>query len=117
MVSELKKNKNAELFLAPVDWKALGLTNYLAVIKKPMDLGTISSNIESGKYDSVLGVAADIDLVWNNAMTYNLPGSYVYETALDLQKLAKQALAARGRGDRHRRAPGTGGDVRHAEAQ
>ena len=93
VVSELKKNKNAELFLAPVDWKALGLTNYLAVIKKPMDLGTISSNIESGKYDSVLGVAADIDLVWNNAMTYNLPGSYVYETALDLQKLAKQKLS------------------------
>ena len=52
-LSDLKKNKNAELFLAPVDWKTLGLTNYPIVIKKPMDLGTVSKNLDNGKYASV----------------------------------------------------------------
>ena len=92
-VSELKRNKNAELFLAPVDWKALGLTNYLTVIKKPMDLGTISANIESGKYDSAAGVAADVNLVWSNAMTYNLDGSFAFEAAADLKKVADLKMA------------------------
>lgn len=30
-----------DAFLEPVDWKALGLTDYPIVIKQPMDLGTI----------------------------------------------------------------------------
>jgi hypothetical protein len=93
VVGELTKSRNAELFVAPVDWKGLGLFNYLDVIKKPMDLGTISANIESGKYKSVLGVKADVDLVWSNAMTYNLDGSYVYEAAAELKKVANQKIA------------------------
>ena len=103
VVNELKKNKNAELFLEPVDWKGLGLTDYPAVIKKPMDLGTIAKNIESGKYSSVLDVAADVDLVWSNAMTYNADGSFVYDAAAEMkaiadQKMAPHATAARGAG-------------------
>ena len=31
----------ATAFLDPVDWKALGLTDYPQIIKTPMDLGTI----------------------------------------------------------------------------
>lgn len=30
-----------DAFLEPVDWRALGLTDYPIVIKQPMDLGTI----------------------------------------------------------------------------
>eukprot|EP00900_Chrysochromulina_parva_P006146 jgi/Chrpa1/15532/Chrysochromulina_OHIO_Genome00022443-RA len=67
----LVKHKDAAPFLDPVDWKALGLKDYPAIIKRPMDLGTIMKRLETGQYDSVLSVASDIDQVWANAMTYN----------------------------------------------
>lgn len=93
-VNELKKNKSAEIFLAPVDWKTMGLLNYLAVVKRPMDLGTISANLDSRKYDSARGVADDIDQVWTNAMTYNLEGSFAYEAAADMKRLSDQKMSS-----------------------
>eukprot|EP00665_Eupelagonemidae_sp_cell47_P000112 gene111-7904_t len=41
VVLHLLKQKDAWLFGEPVDWKALGLTDYPLVVKRPMDLGTI----------------------------------------------------------------------------
>ena len=40
-------------FREPVDWKLLGLTDYLDVVKQPMDLGTIKKNIETCAYKAV----------------------------------------------------------------
>ena len=93
-IGDLKKNKNAELFLAPVDWKGLGLTNYLDVIKKPMDLGTVGTRLEGGKYASTADVASDVELIWTNAMTYNLDGSYVFEAALAMKAETKKKFAS-----------------------
>ena len=41
VLRKLKENKLANLFLKPVDPQKEGIPNYLEVIKKPMDLGTI----------------------------------------------------------------------------
>lgn len=43
--------------LQPVPWEALGLTDYPEVVKKPMDLGTVSllwcyGNIWGGKFNA-----------------------------------------------------------------
>ena len=46
-LQKIMKIPGAGVFMEPVDWKGLGLTNYLDVIKKPMDLGTISTNIDA----------------------------------------------------------------------
>ena len=94
VISELKRNKNAELFLAPVDWEALGLTDYPIVIKKPMDLGTIGKNLESGRYASAAAVASDVDQVWTNAMTYNVDGSFVYAAAEECKAIADQRMTS-----------------------
>lgn len=64
-------------FRTPVDWKTMGLLDYPQIIKHPMDLGTIKSNLEAGKYSSKEEVAADIRLVWTNCMLYNTDGSEV----------------------------------------
>ena len=58
-----QENKNAELFLALSIGKRSG---YPIVIKKPMDLGTISSNIEGGKYKSE--AVSRPTLTWCGAM-------------------------------------------------
>jgi len=85
LLRELRKKNEAEAFLSPVDWKALGIPDYPNVIKRPMDLGTVGSQLEGGHYTSVRQVAADVDLVWTNAMTYNMDGSYIYQAAQKLK--------------------------------
>lgn len=43
-LTELKREPCAICFLAPVDWRALNLHNYLTIVKLPMDLGTLEVN-------------------------------------------------------------------------
>jgi len=57
-----------------------------------MDLGTIQSKIESGKY-SVEKFAADMRLVWKNAMTYNRQDSEIYKTAEDLADIFEKKFS------------------------
>ena len=93
VMRELRKHKDAALFNDPVDWKALGLNDYPLIIKTPMDLGTVMNRLMSGQYSSVLDVAADVDLVWSNAMVYNIDGSDIYNTAADLKAFADRKFA------------------------
>eukprot|EP00486_Rosalina_sp_Unknown_P002499 CAMPEP_0201566836 /NCGR_PEP_ID=MMETSP0190_2-20130828/6934_1 /ASSEMBLY_ACC=CAM_ASM_000263 /TAXON_ID=37353 /ORGANISM="Rosalina sp." /LENGTH=80 /DNA_ID=CAMNT_0047986091 /DNA_START=142 /DNA_END=381 /DNA_ORIENTATION=+ len=64
LLDELTRHDDAEAFLQPVDWEALKLPDYPVIIKKPMDLGTIRSNIENGEYDDAYDFAEDVRLVW-----------------------------------------------------
>mmetsp|Transcript_1285 Transcript_1285/g.1346 ORF Transcript_1285/g.1346 Transcript_1285/m.1346 type:complete len:214 (-) Transcript_1285:68-709(-) len=68
-------------FREPVDWKGLGLLDYPEVVKKPMDLGTVKSKMESNQYTTVEEVATDVRLVWSNCMLYNRDGSEFYHLA------------------------------------
>lgn len=88
VLREIKKKDIADPFLTPVDWKALGIPDYPTVVKRPMDLGTVSSQLEGGHYSSVRQLAADVDLVWKNAMTYNIDGSWIYQSASKLKAFA-----------------------------
>lgn len=78
------------MFDAPVDVEQI--PSYSAIIKKPMDLGTISSNMLNGHYKRELGdafsleklilaVLKDIELVWHNCYMFNIEGSAVYRMA------------------------------------
>lgn len=68
-------------FREPVDWKGLGLNDYLDIVKKPMDLGTIKNKIETNEYETIEDIANDIRLVWTNCMLYNRDGSEVSAVA------------------------------------
>jgi hypothetical protein len=74
-------------FLEPVDWQTYHLYDYPQLIKNPMDLGTILTNLEAGKFSTPDQVAKDVRLVWRNAMIYNRPDSDIYVTADKLKKL------------------------------
>ena len=43
-----------------------------------MDLGTISENLRNGIYLLDKEFEDDVNLVWDNAMLFNPPGSEVY---------------------------------------
>jgi len=88
ILKELQEKPDAQPFIEPVDWKAYGLTDYPEIIKKPMDLGTIQEKLVSGKYqNNAEKFAADVRLVWKNAMTYNRSDSEIYMTADQLRIL------------------------------
>ena len=50
IINSLTDNENAISFRYPVSHRALGLTDYLEVVKRPIDLGTIRSNLKKNVY-------------------------------------------------------------------
>jgi hypothetical protein len=81
---KLVSRKDSEFFREPVDWKQLGLDDYPLIIKTPMDLFTVKNKFDRGLYSNQRELASDIRLIFTNAMTYNLPGSKVYNHAKSL---------------------------------
>lgn len=70
------------LFNAPVD--ITQVKDYLKVVKKPMDFGTIKAKLDRGSYKSPKDWAEDVRLVLTNAMTYNSVGHWVHDMAQQL---------------------------------
>lgn len=69
-------------FREPVDWKGiyfhikgLQLTDYLDIVKHPMDLGTVNNKFKDKKYKTVEAVLNEIQLIWDNCKLYNPKGS------------------------------------------
>ena len=77
IVCSMMSRPESLAFREPVDWKGLGLLDYLDIVKHPMDLGTVKTRIENEKYSSLDDIAFDIQLVWRNCMLYNRDGSEV----------------------------------------
>ena len=68
-------------FGEPVDAVAFHLPDYHDVIKRPMDLGTVSKKLKGGAYGSGDDFAADVRLVFQNAMWYNPPADAIHLAA------------------------------------
>lgn len=85
ILRDLKKQKDAGVFLEPVNWKDLNIPDYPTIIKRPMDIGTVLKRLEGGQFTSVHAVYSELDLVWTNAMTYNQDESFIYNIAKDLK--------------------------------
>jgi len=92
-LKELRKHKDATPFLDPVDWKALDIPDYPTIIKRPMDLGTVMQRLDANEYNSAHELAEEINLVWNNAMTYNMDDSWIHKSARDLKAYADKKMA------------------------
>ncbi|KAK9826315.1 hypothetical protein WJX74_008260 [Apatococcus lobatus] len=71
-------------FNEPVDADALGIPEYRDIIKRPMDLGTVSHKLQGNRYRGLYDVRADINLIWRNCQAFNEPGSDVYEESKQL---------------------------------
>ena len=82
-----KQHKDAGPFLEPVRWHDWGLMDYPKVIKHPMDLSTIQTKVDRGEYSNPLEFERDVNLVWDNCMTYNQDGSEYYTIAANLKQM------------------------------
>ncbi|XP_024123834.1 ATPase family AAA domain-containing protein 2 isoform X3 [Oryzias melastigma] len=69
VTNRLSQDKRFKAFTRPVDLEEV--PDYAEVIKKPMDLSTVLSNIDLHQYGTVKEYLEDVDLIWQNALEYN----------------------------------------------
>jgi len=96
ILKELTNKKNLAYswpFLAPVDVVALGLRDYLDVIKEPMDLGSVKQKLDSGVYRKPEEFAHDIRLIFKNCVKYNSPDHEISKLAFALEKIFESKYA------------------------
>jgi hypothetical protein len=74
------------IFASPIDPKASWAAEYFRVIPNPMDLSTVLQKIESREYGSTSEWYSDMNLIWQNAMTFNKRPNILWFTADFLQK-------------------------------
>lgn len=77
LLDEVMKHRDAWPFLRPVIKSEV--PDYYKVIKNPMDLAKVKSNLNTGKYSSNYEVASDLQLIFKNCDLYNQNGSDIYE--------------------------------------
>mmetsp|Transcript_85 Transcript_85/g.73 ORF Transcript_85/g.73 Transcript_85/m.73 type:complete len:252 (+) Transcript_85:10-765(+) len=92
IIESIEGDQYSFIFLEPVDYIGLGLTDYLDVVKKPMDLGTIKKKLKKGEYSVSQEAIDDLNLIWSNCKLYNLNGSDIYLTAVHMEKICKKLL-------------------------
>uniref|UniRef100_A0A671NVI1 ATPase family AAA domain-containing protein 2 n=1 Tax=Sinocyclocheilus anshuiensis TaxID=1608454 RepID=A0A671NVI1_9TELE len=69
VTKRLATDKRFQIFSKPVDIEEV--SDYLEVIKQPMDLSTIMMKIDTHKYLVAKDFLVDIDLICSNALEYN----------------------------------------------
>lgn len=90
VLNELKKPKYSMFsapFMSPVDPVALNVPNYFKVIKTPMDISTVSENLQSGHYTKAKDFETDVRLIFANCYKFNPPGNPVREMGKAFEEL------------------------------
>ncbi|KAG0175416.1 hypothetical protein DFQ28_000056 [Apophysomyces sp. BC1034] len=77
-------------FLEPVDTQVV--TDYLSVIRRPMDLSTMRQKLEMGEYQHMDSFREDFMLIVTNAKTYNAPNTIYWRSADRLEQYATKAI-------------------------
>jgi len=68
-------------FIYPVDQIIAEVSDYVKIIKRPMDLNIIKERLTEGDYEEATEVNSDMRLMFNNAMKYNPPAHEAHEAA------------------------------------
>lgn len=74
------------VFMTPVDPVALNIPNYFQVIKKPMDLSTMTQKVKQGEYAKASEFKADFELMINNCLSFNPVGNPVRDLGIELRR-------------------------------
>jgi bromodomain-containing factor 1 len=82
----LKRHGDAGPFLQPVDPVALGIPDYVNVIKKPMDLGSVEKKLNGNEYATANDLIDDVQLMLQNCFTYNPPSHPVHVMGRNVER-------------------------------
>lgn len=107
VIAELKAMPEAQFFVMPVDWRAMGLHDYPKIIEKPMDMFTCESKLrDPDAYRSPYDCVSDIWLIWRNAMKYNREGTAAHRMAKKMADSSRHKLVKAFRPDEEDEAGG-----------
>jgi len=71
IIGNVKRTKDAVLFVAPVDPVALNIPTYPMIITNPMDLGTLEQKFKDHQYPTITAFLADFNLIVLNCEAFN----------------------------------------------
>lgn len=80
-------NDPSRLYYAPGYLEAIGPTNH------PMDLGTIRHKLTAFEYNTMHEFAADVRMVYRNAMMYNPENEWIHRAAADCMRIFEREIA------------------------
>jgi ATP-dependent helicase STH1/SNF2 len=89
-VDETGTRYRSDLFLELPD--RTQYADYYRLIKRPICLAMIEDKVSSGAYATIKAFMSDLELIFANAMEYNVEGSQVYEDARVMRQLAQDRL-------------------------
>ena len=92
-IQNVRRTKDAGPFNKPVDPIALGIPSYPDVIKQPMDLSTIETNLKDDRYSSADDCIRDFQLVIQNSITFNGIDHLVAQAALRVKTSFEKHIA------------------------
>ncbi|KAA1114250.1 hypothetical protein PGT21_001821 [Puccinia graminis f. sp. tritici] len=75
LLKKLASNPLSQPFRKPVDPIRESAPNYFNIISNPMDFKTMGLKLEMGQYPNREAFKDDVNLIFNNCKTYNLPDS------------------------------------------
>uniref|UniRef100_A0A915AJ43 Bromo domain-containing protein n=1 Tax=Parascaris univalens TaxID=6257 RepID=A0A915AJ43_PARUN len=87
LLRKLQAKDPEEYFAFPVTQSMA--PDYHQVIKEPMDFSTMRSKIEANEYADVAAFRKDVELVVNNALTYNQPNTIYNVAAQKLDQIVR----------------------------
>ncbi|RKP34928.1 hypothetical protein BJ085DRAFT_22556 [Dimargaris cristalligena] len=91
IVTELQSHNQSWSFMHPVN--ADEVPDYYTVIKEPMDLTTLESNVEAEMYPTMEEFSKDVRKVFRNCKSYNAENTIYYKCAVKLEKFFDDKLA------------------------
>lgn len=92
VIHNLLNKKISTFFANPVDPILDGCPDYINIIKKPMDLGTVERNLRNDSYQDFSSFRDDVELIWSNAITFNGKDALLSLLAEQLRKWFRQMI-------------------------
>ncbi|KAL3875950.1 hypothetical protein ACJMK2_033849 [Sinanodonta woodiana] len=92
LMSSMHSHKMAWPFLEPVDPDEV--PDYYAIVKEPMDLNTLQSNLDNREYVRLADFVKDVTKIFDNCRLYNPPDTSFYQCAEVLETYFVQRLKA-----------------------
>jgi transcription initiation factor TFIID subunit 2 len=86
----LNQYESFHFYANPVDPVRDGCPTYRHVISRPMDLGTVRTNLKTGRYHTIDQWKSDMNLIWTNCIRFNGRQSIMALAALHLEFVFNQ---------------------------
>ncbi|TKA60927.1 hypothetical protein B0A49_10829, partial [Cryomyces minteri] len=98
VATEMTKPKYSKFsypFVVPVDPVALNIPNYHNIIKKPMDMQTVTQKLKNGQYENAKEFESDVRQIFFNCEKFNPRGDFVWLMGQEYKKLFEDLWAGK----------------------